>query len=112
MYRVEQGGDTTEFPIIRRVDLRDLLREIARNKSYIAATTLNDVDVAEEIREFTELFEHDAFERFVTQTAPQELRDNRQQDVEEFYELYIEYLFGESSEYDEGDVSHGRYSRT
>jgi len=37
----------------------------------------------------------------VTQTAPQELRDNRQQDVEEFYELYIEYLFGESSEYDE-----------
>jgi len=37
-------------------------------------------------------------ERFVTQTAPQELRDNRQQDVEEFYELYIEYLFGESSE--------------
>ena len=101
VYRVEQGGDTTEFPIIRRVDLRDLLREIARNKSYIAATTLNDVDVAEEIREFTELFEHDAFERFVTQTAPQELRDNRQQDVEEFYELYIEYLFGESSEYDE-----------
>jgi len=53
VYRVEQGGDTTEFPIIRRVDLRDLLREIARNKSYIAATTLNDVDVAEEIREFT-----------------------------------------------------------
>jgi len=101
VYRVEQGGDKTEFPIIRRVDFRDLLRVIAREKSYIAATTLNDVDVAEEVREFTELFEQDAFERFVTQTAPQELRDSRQRDVEEFYELYIEYLFGESSEYDE-----------
>lgn len=101
VYRVEQGGDTTEFPIVRRVDLRDLLREISREKSSIAATTLNDVAIPEEIGEFTELFEDEAFEQFVTQTAPQELRDSRQQDVEEFYELYIEYLFGESSKYDE-----------
>jgi type I restriction-modification system DNA methylase subunit len=101
VYRVEQGGDTTEFPIVRRVDLRDLLREVALEKSYIGATTLNNVDVAEEIRTFTELFEHGTFEQFITQTAPQELRDSRQQDVEEFYQLYIEYLFGESSEYDE-----------
>lgn len=101
VYRVEQGGDTTEFPIIRRIDLRDLLRKIALEKSYITVTTLNDVAIAEEIRTFTELFEHEAFEQFVTQTAPQELRDSRQQDVEEFYQVYIEYLFGESSEYDE-----------
>ncbi|MFD1644018.1 Eco57I restriction-modification methylase domain-containing protein [Halohasta litorea] len=101
VYRVEQGGDTTEFPIVRRVNLRDLLCEIAQKKSYIAATTLNDVEIAEEIKRFTDLFEHDAFEQFVTQTAPQELRDSRQQDVEEFYQLYIEYLFGESEEYDE-----------
>jgi len=101
VYRVEQGGDKTEFPIIRRIDLSNIMREIAREKSYIAATTLNEVDVVEEVQKFTELFERDAFERFVTQTAPQELRDSRQRDVEEFYELYIEYLFGESSEYDE-----------
>lgn len=101
VYRVERGGDTTEFPVVRRVDLRDLLREISREKSSIAATTPNDVAIPEEIREFTELFEDEAFEQFVTRTAPQELRDSRQQDVEEFYELYIEYLFGESSEYDE-----------
>lgn len=101
VYRVEQGGDTTEFPIIRRIDLRDLLREIAREKSYISVSTLNDVEVVEEVREFADLFEADAFERFVTQTAPQELRDTRQKDVEEFYQLYIEYLFGESDEYDE-----------
>lgn len=101
VYRVEQGGDKTEFPVIRELDLRDLLREIAREKSYIGATTLNEIDVTEEIQEFSGLFESDAFERFVTQTAPQELRDTRRQDVEEFYELYIEYLFGESDEYDE-----------
>ncbi len=101
VYRVEQGGDKTEFPVVREFDLRDFLREIARDKSYITATTLNDVDVAEEAQEFASLFEFEAFERFVTQTAPQELRDTRRQDVEEFYELYIEYLFGESDEYDE-----------
>lgn len=101
VYRVEQGGDKTEFPVVREFDLRDILRDIARDKSYIAATTLNDVDVAEEVQEFASLFEFEAFEQFVTQTAPQELRDTRRQDVEEFYELYIEYLFGESDEYDE-----------
>jgi hypothetical protein len=101
VYRVEQGGDKTEFPIIRELDLRGLLREIAHKKSYIAATTLNELDIVEEVSKFGDLFEAEAFERFVTQTAPQELRDTRRQDVEEFYELYIEYLFGESNEYDE-----------
>jgi type I restriction-modification system DNA methylase subunit len=101
VYRVEQGGDRTEFPVVREIDLRDLLSEIARQKSYIATTALNSVDIAEEVQEFASLFEAEAFERFVTQTAPQELRDTRRQDVEEFYELYIEYLFGESDEHDE-----------
>ncbi|MDL0139116.1 hypothetical protein PNP85_06320 [Halobacterium salinarum] len=101
VYRVEQGGDKTEFPVVREIDLRPMLRKIAFKKSYVAATTLAEIDVAEEAGEFAGLFEVDEFERFVTQTAPQELRDSRQQDVEEFYQLYIEYLFGESEEYDE-----------
>jgi len=101
IYRVEQGGDKTEFPVVRELDLRDLLREIARNKSYIAATTLHDVDAEEEAKEFADLFERDAFIEFTSQTAPRELRDSRRQDVEEFYQLYIEYLFGESDEFDE-----------
>jgi hypothetical protein len=33
-------------------------------------------------------------------TAPKKLRDQRKRDVEAFYELYIELLFGESGEYD------------
>lgn len=101
VYRVEQGGDKTVFPIVRDIDLRDLLREVAREKSFIAATTLEEVEIEEEVRKFAELFEVESFERFVTKTAPKELRDSRQRDVEEFYQLYIEYLFGESDEYDE-----------
>jgi type I restriction-modification system DNA methylase subunit len=101
VYRVEQGGDKTEFPVVRELDLRDLLREIARQKSYIAASTLHDVNPQEEVEEVAELFEYNAFVEFTSQTAPQELRDSRRQDVEEFYQLYIEYLFGESDEYDE-----------
>ena len=95
VYRVEQGGDKTEFPVVRELDLRDLLREIARQKSYIAASTLNEVNLEEEAEEFAELFERDAFVEFTSQTAPQELRDSRKRDVEEFYQLYIRYFTSE-----------------
>lgn len=100
LYKVEQVGDRTEFPIISEISLRDAICEIAREKNYIA-TLGTSVEVSDELAEFTELFAYDEFEQFITQTAPQRLRDDRHQDVKEFYELYIEYLFGESSEHDE-----------
>lgn len=101
VYRVEQGGDKTEFPIVEELNLRDLLLEIARNKNYISTGSLQEVDIAEEIQEFTQLFQRDKFNEYVTQTAPKILRDTRKKDVEEFYELYIELLFGESSKYND-----------
>lgn len=101
VYRVEQGGDKTEFPIVKELNFRDLMLEIAREKNYIKTASLNEVDTEEEIQAFTELFERNNFNEFVTQTAPKRLRDTRKKDVEEFYELYIELLFGESSKYND-----------
>jgi len=101
VYRVEQGGDKTEFPIVEELSFRDLMLEIAREKNYIKMASLNEVDADKEVLAFTELFERDKFNEFVTQTAPKRLRDTRKKDIEEFYELYIELLFGESTKYND-----------
>jgi len=101
IYRVEQGGDKTEFPIVEELSFRNLMLEIAREKNYIKTDSLNEVDTEEEIQAFTGFFERDKFNEYITQTAPKRLRDTRKKDVEEFYELYIELLFGESSKYND-----------
>jgi hypothetical protein len=46
------------------------------------------------------VFAPNALVKLFEQTAPKQLRDQRKRDVEAFYELYIELLFGESDEYD------------
>ena len=98
VYKIELGGDFTEYPEVERIDLRRALLAIARERGYIASTDAEAVDLDEELAEFANVFERDAFEELLTQRAPRELRDARKRDVEEFYELYIELLFGESAD--------------
>lgn len=100
VYKIELGGDFTEYPEVGAVDLRDALLAVARERGSIAATGLADVDLEAELAAFVELFERDAFERLLSREAPRELRDARKRDIEKFYELYIELLFGASDDYD------------
>jgi len=97
VYKIELGGDFLEFPEIERVSLRRALTGVANDMGIIGG--LEDVDVAEEIEAFTGIFERDEFNRLLTEEAPQRLRDERKRDVEEFYDLYIELLFGAGDEY-------------
>jgi hypothetical protein len=48
------------------------------------------------IENFVETFSEPNLNRFVTKEAPKKLRDRRKRDVDEFFDLYIELLFGES----------------
>lgn len=100
IYRIELGGDFTEYPEIKKVDLRSALIEIARDTGVVSSTSVVDVDVEEVLEEFVSVFDHPRLETLLSQTAPKTLRDERKRDVEAFYELYIELLFGESDEYD------------
>jgi len=100
IYRIELGGDFTEYPEIKKVDLRSALIEIARDTGVVSSTSVVDVDVEEVLEEFVSVFDHPRLETLLSQTAPKALRDERKRDVEAFYELYIELLFGESDEYD------------
>jgi type I restriction-modification system DNA methylase subunit len=100
LYRIELGGDFTEYPEIKHIDLRDAITEIARETGMVSSTSLTPIDIDEHLTEFAEVFTHDRLTTLLTRTAPKQLRDERKRDVEAFYELYIELLFGKSDEYD------------
>lgn len=100
IYRIELGGDFTEYPEITHIDLRETIMEIARDTGAVASTSLTPVDIDEGLTEFVEIFTHDRLATLLTRTAPKKLRDERKRDVESFYELYIELLFGESNKYE------------
>ena len=101
LVKIEQSGDATNFPEVNRVNLRPVFQQIARDRGYIGQSALGPTDVDDHLTEFVETYSKDEFDRRLFE-APRELRDRRQRDVEEFFELYIELLFGESDAY-EGD---------
>lgn len=98
IYKIELGGDFVQFPEIARVNLRRALTGVANDMGIVSG--LEDIDVNSEIDAFTDIFERDAFNRLLTEEAPRRLRDERKRDVEEFYDLYIELLFGAGEGHD------------
>lgn len=100
VYRAEHGGDFLEFNEVERVDLRPVLNALARDLGHLGSGSLNDIDVDETLETFINTFAPENLYTLLTQTAPKEFRDTRNANVEEFYELYIELLFGESDEHD------------
>lgn len=105
MWKIEVG-DITKYPEVEQaeVDLRDAILEIARDIGAVSSRGISDVDVEESLQKFIDAYEHAAFDRLVSQTAPRQIRDARKRDVEAFYDLYIELLFGEGDEYEEYDT--------
>lgn len=81
------------------VDLRPALHQIAADEGVIGKHD-DEVDIDEIIQDFVDVFRPDSLVELLQQTAPKTLRDRRKKDVEAFYELYIELLFGESDKYD------------
>jgi hypothetical protein len=114
-YRVESSktgdgnGDAAENrdvaqhyrSFVETVDLRGAIRAIAEEKGVVAQHQLNGSDPDEEIRAFVDVFIPDALVDMLRRRAPKELRDKRKSDVDAFYELYIELLFGASDEYED-----------
>jgi len=103
--KIELGGDFAEYPRIKdRLSLRKIIHQIASDKGYISSEP-DDVEIDEEITEFVNIFEIEAFNNLLTKTAPKELRDIRKNSIEDFYELYIELLFGEGDSGHEYDTT-------
>jgi len=100
VYRAEHGGDFLEFNEVERVDLRPVINGIARELGHVGTGSIGEVDIEGALERFVSVFEPDALHTLLTQTAPKEFRDTRNANIEAFYELYIELLFGESDEHD------------
>lgn len=100
IYRAEHGGDFLEFNEVERVDLRPVINVIARELGHLGSGEIEDTNVDEDLTAYSSVFSPDELHTLLTQTAPKEFRDTRNANVEEFYELYIELLFGESDEHD------------
>ncbi|PSQ05700.1 SAM-dependent DNA methyltransferase [Halobacteriales archaeon QS_6_71_20] len=98
--KIELGGDVTEYPEISGIDLRPTIIELARQEGVIGSTDTTETDSNETVEEFASTYECEEFVELVTETAPRTIRDERKRDVDEFFELYIELLFGESDEHD------------
>ena len=100
VYRAQHGGDFLEFNKVERVNLRPVLNAVARDLGHLGAGKLGETDVDEILESYVDTFAPDNLHTLLTQTAPKEFRDTRDANIEEFYELYIELLFGESDEHD------------
>jgi hypothetical protein len=96
------GDESTESyrSFSESVDLRPALHAIAVNRGYIGGSSTVEGDADAAIEAFVNLFTPDALVRLLEQTAPKQLRVQRKRDVEVFYDLYIELLFGEGDDYD------------
>ena len=102
VYRTERGGDFFEHQDVRRHSFRDALRQLAREEGIISQQAVSEVntDVDNELEAFALTFQPNHLVPLLTKTAPTEFRDQRQKDVDDFFEVYIEVLFGESDEQD------------
>ena len=102
VYRTERGGDFFEHEAVRRHSLRNVLRQLARDESIISQQALSgsEVDIDNELEAFALTFQPEHLVPLLTKTAPSEFRDQRKSDVDDFFEIYIEVLFGESDEHD------------
>lgn len=100
VYRAEHGGDFLEFDEVERIDLRATINAVARERGYLGSGAVNEEDVEDTLSEYVSVFDPESLHTLLTQTAPKTFRDTRSANVEEFYELYIELLFGESDEHE------------
>jgi hypothetical protein len=98
--RIEIGGDFADYQTVRELDLRPVLKTITAERGYVDFDP--DVDVAEQIQEFSDVLSEEPLSDLLTETAPRELRDARRRGIEDFFDLYIELLFGRG----EGDYDY------
>lgn len=96
LIRIEIGGDFADYQTIRQLDLRPVLKAITAERGYVDFDV--DIDVDDKIEGFYDVLSEESLTSLLTETAPRELRDARRRDIEDFFDLYIELLFGKGED--------------
>lgn len=97
VYRIELGGDYLDYSPVAEHNFRDAILQIARDKNYISQSSVTEVDIDESAETFFDTFERGEFNTLLTREAPRIIREEKRAGIEEFYDLYVELLFGEGS---------------
>jgi len=103
VFRIELGGDFLDYSLVANINLRNILLQIARDKKYISPKSQVDINIERIMLSFINVFSHDRFNILLTKEAPKKIRMEKKRGIKEFYDLYIELLFGEGKrdyEYD------------
>jgi len=97
--RIELGGDYLDYTAVdpTPISFRQELIQIANKKNYITQSGISEVDVQAKAELFYETFNREDFNTLLTQEAPRIIRSKKKAGIEEFYDLYVELLFGEGS---------------
>lgn len=98
IYRIELGGDYLDYTAVNPmpIDFRNELLRIASDKNYISGSG-DDPNRDGAVETFVETFDRDDLNTLLTREAPKRIREQKQAGIEEFYDLYVELLFGEGS---------------
>jgi type I restriction-modification system DNA methylase subunit len=99
LIRIELGGDYLDYDQIdpTPINFRQELLKIASERTSISYSAVSEVDIDETAAEFYDTFSRDSFNQLLTQEAPKRIRKKKQAGIEEFYNLYVQILFGEGS---------------
>jgi type I restriction-modification system DNA methylase subunit len=97
--RIELGGDYLDYDRIEPtpINFREEILKIAAENTSIGYSPVTESNVDEKAEQFYETFGRDNFNQLLTQEAPKQIRHRKQAGIEEFYDLYIQLLFGEGS---------------
>ncbi|GGJ15244.1 hypothetical protein GCM10008995_26310 [Halobellus salinus] len=79
------------------MDFRDELLKIASERTSVSYSGASEINTDEKVQEFVEIFFKDNLNQLLTQDAPKQIRRRKQAGIEEFYDLYVQLLFGEGS---------------
>jgi len=102
IYYLNISGDVANLRELGHVDLRPLLIKMASDEGMVP----DDVGVSEDeadrrLEELCDTFQRTSLEQRLRMEYPKWVREAQKRDVEDFFDLYIELLFGEGG---------GRYS--
>lgn len=100
LYHLNISGDVAQFRELDVVDLRPALVQLGSDQGILP----ENVDLYDEtpdgaVKTFLDVFERDALLHRVTEQYPRWIREEQRKDVDAFFDLYIELLFGEGNEH-------------
>jgi hypothetical protein len=93
--RIELGSDYRNYTRFAEVDFRIVLLQIAKNKNYISQSGIVEPDIDKIIQSFIDSYYRDNLNILLTSEFPRKIFEEKKRNIKQFYDLYIDLLFGE-----------------